>query len=47
MVKHMLANGKGSMDLPLKIQLNVDQEQDQIISVGHKVALLGKCGVVH
>ncbi len=37
MLKHMLADGKGNMDLPLKTQLNVDQEQDQIISVGHKV----------
>jgi hypothetical protein len=32
----MLVDGKGSMDLPLKTQLEVDQEQDQIIPIGHK-----------
>jgi hypothetical protein len=37
MLKQMLVDGKGSMDLPLKTQLGVDQEHDQIISVGHKV----------
>ncbi len=36
MLKKMLAYGKGSMDLPLKTQLEVDQKQDQIISIGHK-----------
>jgi hypothetical protein len=36
MLKKMLAYGKGSMDLPLKTQLKVDQKQDQIIPVGHK-----------
>jgi hypothetical protein len=36
MLKYILVNDKGSMDLPLKTQLEVDQEQDQIILVGHK-----------
>jgi hypothetical protein len=36
MLKQMLGDDKGSMDLPLKTQLEVDQEQDQIILVGHK-----------
>jgi len=36
MLKQMLANGKGSMDLPLKTQLEVYQGHDQIILVGHK-----------
>ncbi len=36
MLKKMLAYGKGSMDLPLKTQHEVDQKQDQIIPVGHK-----------
>jgi hypothetical protein len=36
MLKQMLANGKGSMDLPLKTQLKVYQGHDQIILVGHK-----------
>ncbi len=36
MLNQMSANNKGSMDLPLKTQLEVDQEQDEIILVGHK-----------
>jgi hypothetical protein len=39
MLKKMLAYGKGSMDLPLKTQHEVDQKQDQIIPVGHKVVI--------
>lgn len=37
MLKQMLADGKGNMDLPLKTQLQVDQEQDQIIPIDCKV----------
>jgi hypothetical protein len=37
MLKQMLADDKGSMDMLLKTQLEVDQEQEQIILVGHKV----------
>jgi hypothetical protein len=33
MLKQMLANDKGSMDLPLKTQLEVYQGHDQIILV--------------
>jgi hypothetical protein len=36
MLKKMLVYGKGSMDLPLKTQHEVDQKRDQIIMVGHK-----------
>jgi hypothetical protein len=33
----MLANSKANTDLPLKTQLEVDQEQDQNILSGHKL----------
>jgi hypothetical protein len=36
MLKKMLAYGKGTMDLPLKTQHEIDQKQDQIIPIGHK-----------
>jgi hypothetical protein len=53
MLKHMLVDDKISMDLPLKTQLKVDQEQDQIIPIGHKAVkqvcwfktLIGICPV--
>jgi hypothetical protein len=36
MLKQMLVDGEGSMDMPLRTQLKVDRQQDQIILVGHK-----------
>jgi hypothetical protein len=53
MLKQTLVDSKGNMDLPLKTQLEVDQEQDQIIPIGHKAikhvcwlkTLIGLCPI--